>query len=266
MIRKRTDGRTDSAISSTGTLGFFFQLHTYTVCAPIYLIIHLLTSPLSSGSLAPEDLSLSAADVAALPIVATAAYVLPAVVAVLPSPALLAPAVHYSANAFWQVFPVLQSVYHAVATRLFFVPTTTTKKSRSGADPIYRLVLALAVVSQSTLLLYALAPSSSLNLATAFIPHAPNHSPVVAADEIDAAGHGLAELIKFFLQWDIYCGGSAVLVWALYQYRLVVAGVASAVPKVALWTVLGGPVGAAAVLLWERDTVVRDGGVAKKRA
>lgn len=262
-------------ISRTGTLGFLFQRLTYTLCVPIYLIIHVFTSPISDVTVAPHDLSVDAEDLVTLPFVAATAYLLPAVLMALPSPGLLSSSFHYHWNAIWQVFPVLQTIYHYLIKRLVVAPIGL-RNIKTGY--IYRLVLVFAVISQSTLLALAITPSDmvpdflketvdQLDFARAFIPYWPSNSPVVDEKLINAAGAGLPELVKLFLQWDINCGGSAILVWAIHVYLVALPGkrfLSNVVPKVAFWTVLGGPVGAATVLLWERDVVLQNV-AAKKR-
>jgi hypothetical protein len=70
------------------------------------------------------------------------------------------------------------------------------------------------------------------------------------------------DTILRFLQWDLLTGGFAVLVWALtlrvsaqgrgmWAYEWI-----EGLIKVALLTLLSGPCGAAAAVMWERDELV----------
>lgn len=249
--------------------------------APLYLIVHLFTSPMSNKSPTLKDVSIDADDLATLPLVTAAAYVVPTIIMALPSPELISPYWHYSWSAIWQFFPVLQSISHFLVKRLIVRPLGI-KSVKIGN--IYRLVLAIAVVSQSTLLILAITPPGSaldkvnyhpgitseifaqVDFSRAFIPYWPWNTPVVAKESIKATGEGLAELVKLFLQWDIYCGGLSVLVWSIHVYLVTCkTSLLSVVPKVAFWTVLGGPAGAAAVLLEERDIALQKIGDKKTR-
>lgn len=66
----------------------------------------------------------------------------------------------------------------------------------------------------------------------------------------------------WFLQWDNTIGSISVMLWAVALYRKACAEAkirASAVElgvKICLLVILGGPVGAAVELVWERDELV----------
>lgn len=234
-------------------MGAIFQLLTFTVSVPLYLIVHLFTSPLSTPGAAATDAAVDPADLGTLPLVVTAAYVVPTVLMLLPAPGLVSAEFYYTTAVAWQLFPVLQSVYHWVCKRLF--ASSLNKKT------IYRLVLGTAILSQLGLFarVVASSPSSTSSaLQRAFVPYWPWNSPVVAEASITAAGDaGLAELVQLFLQWDIYCGSLALLVWAAHGYSLV--GDKTPVGlfgQVAAYVVLGGPVAAAAKLLSMRDDIL----------
>lgn len=268
-------------------MGFVFQNITYTVTAPLYLVVHLITSPISHAKPLPSALSVDADDLVTLPFVITSAFVVPTIMMSLPSPAFTSPSAHYGWNAMWQGFPVFQSIYHFFYKRIFVTPFRLKNVLPVKVTYIYGFALVLAVVSQSTLLALATTPAhllpdtlleclpgvnretlAQVDFARAFVPYWPWSSPKVDAESMSPAGEGLAELVKLFLQWDIYCGGLAVLVWAIYAYCVALPGkgiLSGVALKVVFWTVLGGPVGAATALLWERDTVLQDQ-VADKKA
>lgn len=229
---------------------------------PLYLILHLLTSAHDD----PTGLAVAAEDVVALPWAATMAFLVPMLLMALPSPSLLPPSVHYGWNAVWQVFPVLQTLYHYLLKEILV--RAPIGRPHVKTDHLYRFVLTITVVSQSALLAVALLLSTTTTTALLFqgtvdlprvlIPYWPWNSPVLDEAIWRGTGTGLPALVQLFLQWDIYSGGLALLVWAVHSYH--VTGEPSflwnVVPKVAFWTALGGPVGAATVLLWERDAIL----------
>lgn len=87
-----------------------------------------------------------------------------------------------------------------------------------------------------------------------FVPYLPHTVP-----QGSTKPEALVVAAKTFLQYDMYCGGLALLVWAVYvtvgTRNSADAGreLVRVLPKVVGWTVLGGPAGAAGMLLWERD-------------
>lgn len=72
----------------------------------------------------------------------------------------------------------------------------------------------------------------------------------------------VADGVHVFLRWDYMIGSAGVLIWALSLYTVAHKQILSTVSwtalavKVALLTILSGPVGAAVELIWERDELV----------
>lgn len=257
-------------------MGFIFQRATYTICVPTWLIIHLLTSPISSSAVTAADLSVDAADLWSLPLDLIAAYVVPTIMIALPAPGLVSASFHYTWNVIWQFFPALQSLYHWVCTRLVAptrnVPQVTTKT-------IYRLVLGVSILSQLAIYAHVLASTTpaathwARTLGQILLPYWAWNSPVVGPEATQVAGvQGLADLVKLFLQWDIYSGCVALVVWACHVYLVAVPGktskrlhVLGGVLQVAFYLLLGGPAAVAAKLLSERDDALLLGGGKKQQ-
>lgn len=275
-------------LSRTGTFGLIFQNITYAVTIPVYLIIHLLTSPISSPDPTTDAVSVDAQDLFLLPFSVSGAFVVPTIMMALPSPARVAPAAHYTWLALWQVFPAAQSVYHGLFRRATAPIHFRRDAAGEQMDDLYRLLAALSFVPHATLLAVAATPArlvvphalaawlpmagfadkkifEHISFARAFVPHWPWDSPRVTAAALGARVvrvQGLTALVKMFLQWDLYVGGLAVLVWAVFVYAVARPEnkgwvLARVLPRVVVWTALGGPVGAATMLLWERDALLR---------
>lgn len=263
----------------TGTLGFIFQNITYTVSVPIYLIIHLLTSPVSNDNPAAAALAIDAQDLFVFPLSVTGAFVVPTVLMCLPAPAMLSAASHYTWQAIWQIFPVTQSATHKLYKRIT-APLSFKHNFHEQLDDIYRATALLSFVPQTALLVVAATPAAlvpdvviryvpglskelfqSIDLANAFVPYLPWNSPVYTSlSSKVVSAKGLPELVKLFLQWDVYLGGTSLLVWSVFVYSVARPDkrfLSSTLPKIAVYTVLGGPVGAATMLLWERDVLAR---------
>ncbi|KAJ4390952.1 hypothetical protein N0V93_004551 [Gnomoniopsis smithogilvyi] len=275
-LRQGNQGR---IVSWTGTLGFIFQNLTYTVSVPIYLIIHLLTSPVSSVNPSPATFAIDTQDLFVLPLSITGAFVVPTVMMALPAPAMVSAASHYSWQAAWQIFPVTQSATHKLYKRIT-APLSFKHNFHEQLDDIYRAVALLSFAPQTALLAVAATPASlvpelvyryvpgltkevfqHLDLTKAFVPCMPWNSPVYTTlSSKVVSAKGLPELVKLFLQWDVYLGGTALLAWSVFVYSVArpeKSFLSSILPKIAVYTVLGGPVGAATMLLWERDSKAR---------
>ncbi len=269
-------------------MGILVQNMSYTLTAPLYLGLHLVTSPLafvsppsSTDTAAAHEIEGGWAGAALLPLANAACFWVPAVMMYLPSPAVVAPAAHYAWDAIWQPFPVTQNALHWLLGRV--VPPATTKRHsrrrHTSAAPVYVYVMALCAASQLPLLAVALTPPdlvpaaladwrplfADVSFASAFVPYWPSASPVVDASGDLIKTDGRAELVRLFFQWDVYCGGAALLIWAFYLLGIAGARRSSinsrrngavgvlVVLEALLWTLLGGPTAAAAVLLWKRD-------------
>lgn len=246
---------------------------------PIYLIIHLLTSPVSSPNAPPSAFAIPTQDLYVLPLSVTGAFIVPTVMMSLPAPSKIPVAAHYTWQAIWQIFPITQSVSHSLYKRLT-APLAFKPNFHAQLDDTYRALALLCFVPQTALLAVAATPAhlvpaallslnitgltrelfAEITLARAFVPHLPWASPVVTGPVSKITAAGLPELVKMFLQWDIYLGGTAVLVWAAFVYSVARperSFVFGTFPKMVVYTLLGGPVGAATMLLWSRDVAAR---------
>jgi hypothetical protein len=167
-------------------------------------------------------------------------------------------------------------------------PTPLGTSYLSTAKHVYRFILALCITTHLPVLLISLLPSwiipdsapalaslSRSNFIDVFIPYFPLLSYQVP---------NLAVGVHTFLQWDLYVGSTAFMLWAVLLYRNATTEKASVDPntrlpiyrelllgermedgmlwrkallKIVVWSFISGPVGALAILLWERDAIVR---------
>lgn len=157
----------------------------------------------------------------------------------------------------------------------------------TNAKHVYRFVLTLCICTNLPVLILTLTPScifpipsllhtlTTSTFSQTYIPYLPLLSYQVSS---------LAEGVHTFLIWDLYIGSFAFLCWAVLLYRNATTEKAIVDPNTSLpihgelllgeriedgmrwrklaatvgvWWVVGGPVGALAVLLWERDAIVR---------
>ncbi|OIW28252.1 hypothetical protein CONLIGDRAFT_370509 [Coniochaeta ligniaria NRRL 30616] len=287
-LRRGNSGR---AVSWVGTMGFVCQNISYTVAAPLYFILHIFTSGTASPSVSADDvLPDDALEPRILLLSNLIAFVVPAVGMALPAHSVVSAETHYNWIAVWQFFPLLYSLFQwafsRISSTLGLTKSSERQPNRSQVSTavVYRAALFLTVTTHLTILAVALTPALALppgwptlsaifdqvTLNSAIIPPSLLSPPTVDPKVIPA--DSLAPAAHFFLIWDVYCGSIALLLWAVYLRR-VAAGPTDRFSwtglgaKVLAWTAVGGPVAAAAVLLWERDEVLlrRDGAGGKKR-
>ena len=254
----------------TGTFGVIIQNMTIAVTAPIYFLIHLLTSPASSDNPTTEDLAIDPGDSALLPHRTVLSFIIPAVLMSLPSPSVLSAGAHYTWLAMWQVFPITDTVYHFITK--FALPSHTQRDSddraaRAFVARAHRFILYLCFVPRTIATAVALTPTSlapealkplfeQVTFGSLFVPYWPWNSPTTGDP---SSPSGKPELAKLFLQWDVGSAGFAMLVWAVYVYLSTLPErrlLRDVVPKVLAYGVVGGPVAVATMLVMERDAAV----------
>ena len=268
------------SVYRTGTFSLIFQTVSWTLAAPLWLILHLFTSPIASLSpsspAASSDLLVGPGDLNVLPLVVALTYFAPAVPMVFSG--LFPTRTHYLAMALWQPFGLWHSVLQPVLRR-----AARFLGGRGAAGPkaylvqvksVYGFVVLLSVAMQVAVLPLALAPlqlreslaltvpalgalaGPSVSFSSVFVPASVLAPPTV--DPAAIASGDLAPLATTFLQYDMYFGCGALLLWALYLRRNAVPRTSTLkiATKTAWWFLLGGFAAAAATLLWERDSII----------
>ncbi|KAK8041934.1 hypothetical protein PG993_006457, partial [Apiospora rasikravindrae] len=180
-------GNRGRLVSYVGLVGVLFQLGTWTVVGPLYLALHLLTSPVASlnrgdGPRARRALFVLLWDMALLPAVVTLTDTLPAVIMSAPASGgvflgggLTASAsAHYKAIAFWQFFPLwsvcLQAFLNPLCAFLFgsLLPVDSAGKPAplgrgylTGVSGVYQFALTVCVGAHAPLVAVSLAPAAA---------------------------------------------------------------------------------------------------------
>ncbi|KAL7627074.1 hypothetical protein AAE478_003850 [Parahypoxylon ruwenzoriense] len=301
LLEGRRAGSRGRAVAWVGTVGLVFQNATWTLTVPLWLALHLVSSPVAAlgaeregrerGDAARRALFVYLWDLALIPLAVTLGYLAPTVTMGLPRVFGHDAATHYTWVAIWQAFPLwtvlILDILHNACYFLFGSlspldgegkPTTPGNGFMTAVADVYKFGLTICAATHAPLLLVSLLPAAlrtalsaalpslapvlaDLTFARTFVPYAPSAAPTV-----DPASYGpgdLAPLVTHFLQYDLYTGNAALLLWALYlNWTTAGAGAgrrARALRTTALWLLVGGPGAAALALLWERDGVVRDG-------
>ncbi|OTB08329.1 hypothetical protein M426DRAFT_182430 [Hypoxylon sp. CI-4A] len=297
LLEGRRAGNRGRLVSWVGTVGLVFQALTYTFAVPLYLALHLLTSPSaklgglnrkSAGEAARQNLFVYLWDLALIPMSVTLSFVVPAVFMSMPWIFEQTTATHYNWVAFWQVFPVWSVIILSILHNAFYYllgsltprdaqdkPTTPGNGYMTAVAGVYQFSITLGAVTQLPVVILSLLPAhlraslaavfpkyafvfTDVTFARTFIPFPLGGSPVV-----DPTNYGPGELSPItmnFLQYDLYTGSTALLLWTLYVYSTTPGRSFSAgLPKAVFWTLIGGPSAASAALLWDRDEIVKEG-------
>lgn len=255
----------------------------WAITVPLYLLVQLYTSPISNPEVGPSFVAVAAdpVDLLLLPFCSIIAFVVPAIMMWYPG---LPAYSHYGWDFTWQIFPVRE---YAVALVCKFILKRVLKTHAGGQHYLknsrkaYDYVLFVACGVQLLALAACVLPASAVpgklapwvaasSVPRVFSPAWPWNSPRVGPSAL-INGHGLADLSRLFLQWDVLTGNTALMLWALHMHRRAVPGasLASRLRLLGTWLPLGGPVAAAAALLRERDerlalrTAVRRAGEAQ---
>jgi hypothetical protein len=262
---------------SVGTFGLIFQNITFAITVPIYLLIHVLTSPAAGsfpGKHASSVLLVPAVDFGILPLSVILGYIIPSVLMGLPSPSVLSPTLHQQLIALWQPFPLWSVLIQWSTKYIYTLFTAKTSKIDAkemaslqksylgGAKYVYGFVLMLCMTTHIPVLAISLLPPSTFSESTPILAHLAQSDffgvfvpyPPVLGLEFSTLALG----VQNFLVWDLYIGSTAFLLWATLLYQN--AAIGSSWLKLS-WNILtstlfSGPIGAATILLWERDAIV----------
>lgn len=292
-------------IFSIGTAGVILQNISFAITVPMYLFIHLLSSPVAKqfpGTHANSVLLISSLDLTILPLSITLSYIVPSLLMGLFSPDIVTAVRHQQYIAFWQPFPIWTVIIHWILRMIWQYTTSRCSKDDPGQRPptplgasylgtakhVYRFILTLCTITHVLVLLITLLPSwivlgysptlsflARHNFIDVFVPYFP-----LPSHKVTSLGDG----VLTFLQWDLYVGSAALLLWAIVLYRNATTEKTIVDPNTSLpiyrellsgereedaklwrkilwkiggWMLVSGPMGALASLLWERDTIVR---------
>jgi len=268
---------------SIGTYGFFVQNVSFAISTPLYLFIHLLTSPISKPftfAHASDSLFVSTYDLAIIPISITLGYIIPSLLTIFPAYSPTASPTHQYLVAFWQAFPLwtilVQWTLKLVCT-LILGQDTAAEAEKSPqpaasttylyyASKVYTFTLLFCTATHLPAIVLSLLPPHIIPKsmpALAYLAHTSFTSAFIPPLPLGQPIKDLAEGAHVFLLWDMYIGSAAGLLWAVVLYQNASIGKQSMFPNVSLiaktiiWTVLGGPVAAWTILMWERDQVVK---------
>ncbi|KAK2629111.1 hypothetical protein QTJ16_002214 [Diplocarpon rosae] len=230
-----------SFLGSIGTVGLIFQNISYTVTVPIWLLLHLFSSPVARpfpGTHASSVLLIDPWDLGILPASVTIGFIVPSILMTIPSPSPASATTHQRFIALWQAFPlwtvaahyILRSTLRWLSHQILGQQAAGSRCQTplgtsylSNARHVYRFVLFLCISTHVTILALALVPHwaipssmptlahyASESLGSVYVPYLPLPSHQVSSQ---------AEGAHTFLIWDLYIGSLAFICWAVLLYR-----------------------------------------------
>lgn len=254
--------------------GLLIQMLAYAVVTPLYLILHLSTSPIARSPSA-ADINVDMSSLISIPISIAMGYILPAVLLALPAPSVLTFDQKQIFMAVWQVFPVWVDVLQLGTPFLVSMVSNTQKKSATSPTKassgyiravrcvyLFALILAgfthisamtLALTSELFPGLFAAKYVGVFNPSNVFFP-----STISMTTQMSSIGRGALLL----LQYDGLVGSASLVLWAsalfvrAYGRRRSFDRWLSFAAMIILLTALVGPVGCVVALLWARDELV----------
>lgn len=229
----------------TGSFGTVVQVMTITIIAPIYLTVQLLISP--------GDVAVDALDLDMLPFSTSIAYILPSIGLALPLLKDISPGAKYLAIALWQPFPLYQTAIHTILRYIF----RNKRQDKGGLRRAYKFVLWLTMGAHllvvGTIIVSRAGFIPLLSVSKILSPGSLASPATLAMLDPPVSAAAARDIVVSFLRWDVYCASAAFVIWAAH---LAPGGLPSRVAKVVFWTVVGGPVAPAVMLIWERDEAV----------
>ncbi|KAI1176257.1 hypothetical protein F4777DRAFT_588000 [Nemania sp. FL0916] len=294
VLEAKRAGNRGRLVSYIGIVGLIFQNLTWTFTVPLYLALHLFTSPVAKlrngdGDGARRALFVYLWDMALLPMAVTATFIAPAIFMSMPRLFGQLAATHYKWIALWQPFPVfaigaLGFLHYGCYYLLGSLqpvneenePTTHGHGYMVGVRGVYEFALALCGTTHLPIVFATLMPKPgreflshafpyyapvfrSISFADTFIPY-----PWYRAPRVNPATYrsgDLGVLAQHFLHYDLYVGTLPLVLWSMYLYLRTVKNpsVATMLGKMGFWFLVGGPMASVLILNWERDAVTQEG-------
>lgn len=254
--------------------GLLIQTLSYAVITPLYLILHLSTSPTAIYPSA-ADISVDMSHLITIPISITIGYILPAVLLALPAPSVLTFDRKQILLAIWQVFPIWVGVLQRTIPSMVSMVSNSERKSsapRAKASGNYLRAIRCIYLFALVLTGFTHISATTLTATSKFFPNlfAPEYVGVFNPSNVffprtisttvrmPSIGQGTLLL----LQYDGLIGSASLVIWAstlfvrAYGRRRVFDQWLSLVTANVLLSALVGPVGCAVALIWARDELV----------
>ncbi|MCJ1267865.1 hypothetical protein MMC22_007751 [Lobaria immixta] len=278
LMEATRNGNRRSAISFLAVWGILMQNVAFDVIIPLYLLTHLSTSPTVSSN-DPNDFHIDLPNLSSIPLSMAIGYILPTVLAALPSPSVISFDRKQTFMAIWQMFPLWVQLLQLTLPYLtaIFCPPASSRKSpfiqRQGLGVLRVVYIFILTVAASThIATLTLLFTSRFFPALFATPFIGVFNPVnVFWPVTTSASHQMSSIgsgAMLIIQYDEIIGSIAVVLWALFLFTTAFhrsysqgrgANVAAAWALIfhsVTLTALAGPLGYAAIAIWGRDELV----------
>ena len=259
---------------STVVWGLLAQNVIAACTIPIFLLMHLATSPTAAPKPSAAHLTVEIPSVITAPLSVIIGYWVPSVFQAFPAPSVIGFEAKQNYIALWQVFPINVSVLQYILPLMlsFFTKphpknTKSTTASLKALRPAYIAAYVFAAVGRVTMF--------TLIAANAWFPDlfAPEYRGTLSISEVMVAKsvsttyrpRSIGLGILLLLHYDEMCCAAAWVVWSVFIYFQTDSGEKSFSGRAMLigtglgaWAV-AGPAGAAVVSVWGRDELVLGG-------
>ena len=251
--------------------GLAVQKISFAVSMPIYMAIHLSTSPTVS-SRQSRDFVFNVSELASIPLSVLIGYGVPAVLLALPAPSALDFDLKQAFMASWQAFPVWVGLLQQFLPPLMAQCGIAYKRPRedsnfsqqwlSTARVVYSILFffagavhisTMALITSSELFPSLYKSEHPFDLSTVFMP-----ASISASTKMSSIGSGALQL----LQYDFHVGATAFAIWASTMLLNTKHGGDSLwvwftqVFEAIFLTALVGPFGYGIACIWSRDELV----------
>ncbi|MCJ1309585.1 hypothetical protein MMC25_003245 [Agyrium rufum] len=248
MIESLRGGNKWRIVSLAVIWGLLIQNLSYALCAPVYSIIHLASSPTARKATTQNIQGEGRLVLAIIPGLIFG-YILPAKAMALPAPVDISFDHKQLWMSAWQVFPIF------VATVQYPISVLVPREAvpwRSACRLTYGFLLILATCTHLMAFTTTML-DNELSLAQVFLPKAFTNEYHVSS---------IGEGAHLLLQYDQIVGSMAMLLWSyqLYQETTTSQDTTIFLPNPAIsiiaFILITGPIGCATALIWYRDEMV----------
>jgi hypothetical protein len=256
----------NSMLYSISVWGIFQFNHSNALITPLWLAVHLLTSP-SAAKPTAADISIEPIHLLALPASFIIGFVLPLVPVVLPF-SLVSLEVKQTAMGWYQQWPLWIAVPHYTLVALLRLCSLPSKLDSPKTRillyrSVYIFAFAFAVFTHlpvMSLSFAAFAWPSLFNYEYAHLLQ-PKHLLIPTSPFLDTKAKNLAEGMLWLIQWDYFSGYLAPAVWAIFLRRRVgetpnKSDMGYCLIRALLYLLMAGPIGIAIGMVWERDEIL----------
>ena len=263
-------------MSSPAVFGLAAQVLTYAFATPLYLGLVLAVGSRPT----PDNIRVPRSVLKSIPAVFAIGMTVPSTLMVLPLSNTITADLKQIFIAIWQPWPayvaILLVVAHYTVGFLVSDDNSTLEGKRKNLSSL-RHAYAFALIQTTLAHVVTLVISISTTVAPQIFkdnfvrdlhPAVVLNTPLPWAQPVVKVA-SIADGVHAFLRWDYIIGTTGVLIWAVHTYLASGQRVGLGdVGKVLGLVALTGPVGAAVVLVWERDETIfarEREGVEKKR-